>query len=73
MSTRTAASGVGPDPAALEAPVSAVYAAVVRMHHRTVRIDQSYAKHAQDENGHRAQGSKESQTTCADMPVRAYD
>ena len=53
---RTAASGVGLDPAALEAPVAAVDAAVVRPHYRTIRIDESFSKNAQDKNGHRAQG-----------------
>jgi hypothetical protein len=43
---RTAAGGVGPDPAALEAPVSAVDSTVVRTHYRAVRIDKSFPKNA---------------------------
>ena len=66
---RTAASGVGLDPAALEAPVSAVDAAVVRPHYRTIRIDESFPKNAQDENGHRAQGRGEL-VSCADIGPR---
>ena len=66
---RTAASGIGLDPAALEAPVSAVDAAVVRPHYRTIRIDESFPKNAQDENGHRAQGRGEL-VSCADIGPR---
>jgi hypothetical protein len=56
---RTAAGGVGPDPATFEASVSAVDATVVRTHYRAIRIDESFPKNAQDENGHRAQGRGE--------------
>ena len=59
MSTELRPAASVLDPATLEAPVSAVDATVVRPHYRTIRIDESFPKNAQDENGHRAQGRGE--------------